>query len=83
MPERLDAWHFREKAMTTNIEAPSISLDRARDTTNNIVGLQHHTLLAITLQLIRCCKPCWAGANHDNLRRKQLLGTHLWIRKVL
>jgi hypothetical protein len=67
MPESLDRLHLGKKAVTTDIEAPTVTFNGARNAANNVVGLQDRASPALARQLEGGSKAGRAGADDDNV----------------
>jgi hypothetical protein len=67
VPESLDRFHLGKKAVTADIEAPTVTFHGAGNATYDVVGLQDSASLAMARQLVGRSQAGRAGANDDDV----------------
>ena len=66
MPERLDLGHLGEEAVAAQVEAPAVLEHGAADAADDVVGLEHHRVLAPFGQEIGGGQASGARADDDD-----------------
>ena len=66
MPEFFNFLHLGEETVPTNIKSPTISLNRAADTTDDAVAFLHDDRATALYNFVRGGEACGATADDDD-----------------